>query len=57
MGDLCLRKNFDHCMKGERLLGNLNGACDKTIVKEYVIDLKPKQQLTPNVRFMFHRRS
>lgn len=55
MGDPCLRKSFDHSMKKERLLGNLNGICDKTIEREYVIDEKPEQQLTPNVRFTFHR--
>lgn len=37
----------------ERLFGNLNGTCDKTIEKEYVVDQKPEQQLIPNVRFMF----
>lgn len=55
MGDLCLRKNFDHSMKRESLLGNFNGTCGKTVEKEYVIDQNPEQRLTPNERFMFHR--
>lgn len=56
MGHLYLRKNFDHSIAGERLLGNLSGTCDKTIEKGYAVDQKPEQQLTPNVRFMFHRK-
>lgn len=42
MEDLCLRKDFDHSMKGERLLRSWNGTCGKTIEKEYVIEKNPK---------------
>lgn len=56
MGRLYLGKNFDHSIKRERLLGNLSGTCDHTIEKGYAVDQKPEQQLTPNVRFMFHRK-
>ncbi|KAK2532881.1 Slc35d2 [Columba guinea] len=38
MGDLCLRKDFDHSMKGERLLRSLNETCGKTTEREYVIE-------------------
>lgn len=41
MGDLCLRKDFDHSMKGERLLRSLNGTCGKTAEREYVIEKNP----------------